>query len=46
MIGDLLGSENLESIKLGASHLMVEAKQHLISLPELEKGLYKIRGEH
>ena len=43
MIGDLLGSENLESIKLGASHLMVEAKRHLISLPELEKGLYKTK---
>ena len=41
LIGGLLGSEELEAIELGKSHLMKEAKRHVINMPMLDVGLYK-----
>ena len=37
----LIGNETLTPIKLNKDHLMKEAKQHVISLPELNDGIYK-----
>ena len=36
LIGELLGSEELEEIPLEKSHLMKEGKRHLISVPVLD----------
>ena len=41
LIGGLLGSEELEAIDLDKSHLMKEAKRHVINMPMLDVGLYK-----
>ena len=41
LIGGLLGSEELEAIQLDKSHLMKEAKRHVINMPMLNVGLYK-----
>ena len=41
LIGGLLGSEKLEVIDLDKSHLMKEAKRHVINMPMLNVGLYK-----
>lgn len=41
LIGGLLGSEELEAIQLDQSHLMKEAKRHVITVPTLDVGLYK-----
>ncbi|OUX75258.1 MAG: hypothetical protein CBC19_11565 [Oceanospirillales bacterium TMED59] len=41
LIGGLLGSEVLEAIDLEKSHLMKEAKRHVINTPMLDLGLYK-----
>ena len=41
LIGGLLGSEELEAIQLDKSHLMKEAKRHVINIPMLDVGLYK-----
>ena len=41
LIGGLLGSEELEAIDLDKSHLMEEAKRHVINMPMLDVGLYK-----
>ena len=41
LLGGLLGSEELEAIDLDNSHLMKEAKRHLINMPTLDVGLYK-----
>ena len=41
LIGGLLGSEKLEAIDLGKSHLMKKAKRHVINMPMLDVGLYK-----
>ena len=41
LIGGLLGSEELEAIDLDESHLMKEAKRHLINMPTLDVGFYK-----
>ena len=41
LIGGLLGSEELEAIDLDESHLMKEAKRHVINMPTLDVGLYK-----
>ena len=41
LIGGLLGSEELETIDLDKSHLMKEAKRHVINIPMLDVGLYK-----
>ena len=41
LIGGLLGSEELQAIDLDKSHLMKEAKRHLINIPMLDVGVYK-----
>jgi methionine-rich copper-binding protein CopC len=41
LISGLLGNEVLTPIKLNRDHLMKESKQHMISLPELDDGVYK-----
>ena len=41
LISGLLGNEALTPIKLNKDHLMKEARQHIISLPELDDGVYK-----
>ena len=41
LIPGLLGSEELEVIDLDKSHLMKEAKRHLINIPALDEGVYK-----
>ncbi len=41
LIGGLLGSEELEAIDLDKSHLMKEAKRHVITIPMLDVGVYK-----
>ena len=41
LIGGLLGSEELEAIQLDKSHLMKEAKRHVINMLMLNVGLYK-----
>ncbi len=41
LINGLLGSEELEAIDLDKSHLMKEAKRHVINMPTLDAGLYK-----
>ena len=41
LIGGLLGSEELEAIVLDESHLMKEAKRHVIDMPTLDVGIYK-----
>ena len=41
LIAGLLGSEELEAIGLDKSHLMKEAKRHLINIPVLGEGVYK-----
>ena len=41
LIGELLGSEKLEEIPLGKSHLMKEGKRHLVNIPVLDMGIYK-----
>jgi methionine-rich copper-binding protein CopC len=41
LISGLLGNEALTPIKLNRDHLMKESKQHMISLPELDDGVYK-----
>ena len=41
LIGGLLGSQELEAIDLDRSHLMKEAKRHVINIPMLDVGVYK-----
>ena len=41
LISGLLGNEALTPIKLNRDHLMKESRQHMISLPELDDGVYK-----
>jgi methionine-rich copper-binding protein CopC len=41
LIGGLLGSEKLEAIDLGKSHLMKKVNRHVINMPMLDLGLYK-----
>ena len=41
LIGGLLGSEELQAIDLDKSHLMKEAKRHLVNIPMLDVGVYK-----
>ena len=41
LISGLLGNEALTPIKLNRDHLMKESRQHIISLPELDDGVYK-----
>jgi methionine-rich copper-binding protein CopC len=41
LISGLLGNEALTPIKLNRDHLMKESKQHMISLPKLDDGVYK-----
>ena len=41
LISGLLGNEALTPIKLNGDHLMKESKQHMISLPKLDDGVYK-----
>ena len=41
LIGGLIGSEKLEEIPLGKSHLMKEGKRHLVNIPVLGMGIYK-----
>ena len=41
LIAGLLGSEELEAIDLDKSHLMKEAKRHVINIPVLDEGVYK-----
>ena len=41
LIGGLLGSQELEAIDLDESHLMKEAKRHVINMPTLNVGFYK-----
>ncbi len=41
LISGLLGNETLTPIKLNGDHLMKETRQHIITLPELNDGIYK-----
>ena len=41
LISGLLGNEALTPIKLNRDHLMKESRRHIISLPNLDDGIYK-----
>ena len=41
LIAGLLGSQDLEAIDLDKSHLMKDAKRHVINIPVLDEGVYK-----